>query len=46
MIDRAYAVFTSPVPGRPKPGEITSGDRLRYRAAEGRTLRQQGEDND
>ena len=27
----------SPAPGRPKPGEIPSGDRSRYAAAEGRS---------
>jgi hypothetical protein len=27
--------MTSPAPGRPKAGEIPSGDRLRYSATEG-----------
>jgi general nucleoside transport system ATP-binding protein len=29
--------FASPAPGRPKPGEIPSGDRARYSATEGRS---------
>jgi hypothetical protein len=27
----------SPAPGRPKPGEIPSGDRVRYTAPEGQS---------
>jgi hypothetical protein len=30
-------VFTSPVPGRPKAGEIPSGDRATYSSTEGPT---------
>jgi len=33
----APKAFTSPAPGRPKPGSIPSGDRLRYAGAEGLT---------
>ena len=29
--------FASPAPGRPKAGEIPSGDRLRYSAGGGRS---------
>ncbi len=31
------ALAASPAPGRPKAGEIPSGDRVRYAAREGRT---------
>jgi hypothetical protein len=37
MMPLTSAEDASPAPGRPKPGEIPSGDRPRYPAGEGRT---------